>query len=217
MYNASYSTTSEQRNPLIAGPRPVYTKKVLLAAGVLSAGAVLGRVLGDATVTAGTGNTSGAGTIASVALGVGAKAGRWKVVCIEPASNAGTFVLEDPDGNIVGPVTAGVAYTGPLAFTITDATDFVSGDHFFIDVVLNDDEDLVQVKLVAAAATDGSQEPWGILAHAADASEDPVEVIAYTEGDFARNQIAVGAGLTVAGVEEALRLRNIHLMSIAAA
>jgi hypothetical protein len=214
---ASYSSTSEQRNPLIAGPRPTYTKKLLLAAGTLLAGAVLGRVLGDATVTAGAGNTVGSGTINSVTLGANVKQGRYTVMCIEPASNAGQFMLEDPNGNVVGKVTVAVAYSGQLGFTITDATDFVAGDHFFIDVALNDDEDLVQVKQVVAAATDGSQVPYAILAHEADASEDPVSVIAYTEGDFALNQITVGAGLTVAGVEEALRLRNIHLIPVAAA
>ncbi len=212
---ASYSSDTEQRNPLIAGPRPIYTKKYTLPSGnTLALGAIVGLVLGTVTPAAASGNTGGSGTIASATLGAGAKAGVYQVICVEPAANAGAFVVEDPDGLIIGRATVAVAFTGAINFTITDATDFVVGDRFTVTVALDAAE---TVKLVAAAATDGSQNPHGIAAHAVDATDEDTEVLIYTEGDFAENQVSVGAGLTVAGVTEALRLRNIHLIAVASA
>lgn len=209
---ASYRSETEQRNPLVAGPRQTYTRKHVLPAGLLAAGAIVGRVLGTVTPAAAAGNTAGSGTIASATLGAGAKAGVYQVICVEPAANAGAFVIEDPDGLIVGRATVAVAFTGPINFTITDANDFVVGDRFTVTVALNDDD---EVALVTAAATDGTQIAYGINAVAADASDDPVEVLIYTEGDFDISQVSVGAGLTVADVEEALRLRNIKLIAVA--
>ena len=211
---ASYRSDTEQRNPLIAGPRPTYTKKFTLPSGTLALGAIVGRVLGTATAAAAAGNTSGSGTISSVTLGAGAKAGVYQLICIEPGANLGTFAVEDPDGAIIGRAIVASAFTGPVNFTITDATDFVAGDRFTITVVLDADN---EVKLVTAAATDGTQEPYGIAAHAADATDAAVEVLVYIEGDFDKTQVSVGAGLTVAGVEDALRLRNIHLIDVAGA
>ena len=46
------------------------------------------------------------------AVGLGAKAGVYKLVCIEPATNAGKFTVEDPDGVTVGIATVAVEFTG---------------------------------------------------------------------------------------------------------
>jgi len=88
-----------------------------------------------AVITPFSGNTGSSGTIASVALAAGVKVGTYKVVIVEPASNAGTFIVEDPDGILIGRGTVAVAFSGGgLTFTVTDATDFVAGDGFDIVV-----------------------------------------------------------------------------------
>lgn len=134
----------------------------------LKAGHVVGRVaLGSATPAANAGNTGGSGTIGAVTVGLGAKVGVYQLVCIEPATNAGKFTVEDPDGVQVGVATVGVAFSGGgLGFTISDATDFVSGDGFTITVAAGSNK----VKEYNPANTDGSAVPWGILLAPVDAS-----------------------------------------------
>lgn len=92
-------------------------------------------VAATGTSAAGTGNT-GDGTItASPVTGVGAKVGVYRLTCIEPTTNVGTFVVEDPDGITIGIATVAVAFTTHLTCTIADgSTDFVAGDAFTITV-----------------------------------------------------------------------------------
>lgn len=94
-------------------------------------------VAGSAVSAAYSGNT-GNGTMGTVTVSSGAKAGVYKLTIIEPASDAGTFEVEDPDGLVVGTGTVAVAFSaGGLAFTLADgATDFVAGDGFNITVTL---------------------------------------------------------------------------------
>ena len=204
---ASFSTTSVSANALLFPGLPALTKKFSLLAGALTAGAVLGLVAGTPTTAAAAGNT-GNGTIGAVTVGNGAKAGVWRIICIEPNTNLGTFAVEDPDGIIVGRANVGTAFTGPLSFTIADgATDFVAGDSFTVTVPTSSN-----VRLAAAAATDGSAVPAVVLAHDADASAGPVEVIAYTRADVLEDALSLGAGHTLASVREPLRLRGITLV-----
>lgn len=207
---ASYREDTLAHSNLIAGHRSIKSEQMRLVAGNLTAGAVVGRLLGTVTPAAVAGNTSGSGTIASATLGAGAKPGVYRVICMEPASNAGAFLVEDPDGLIVGRATVAVAFAGPVNFTITDATDFVVGDQFTITVALDD----INVKLAATAATDGSQAPYGILAHDADASTDEVLVQVYTYGDFDETALSFGTGHDADTVRDALRARGIHLVSV---
>lgn len=89
---------------------------------------------GAATPAAVAGNT-GTGTIGTVTVGATAKAGVYRAVCFEVATDAGKFLVEDPAGIEVGVATVGSAFTGGgLTFTIADATDFVAGDSFTITV-----------------------------------------------------------------------------------
>jgi hypothetical protein len=113
-----------------------------------------------AVITAFSGNTGSSGTIASVALSAGAKPGTYKVVIVEPATNAGTFTVEDPDGVLVGRGTVAVAFSGGgLAFTVTDATDFVAGDGFDIVVGSNSGN----YAAYASGNADGTQNALAIL------------------------------------------------------
>jgi hypothetical protein len=113
---------------------------VLSGEGKLAAGQVLGKTLVTATAAASAkaGNTGGSGAITmDVATPVlaTAKVGRYSIICIEPAANAGVFEVTDPDGIVLGTVNAaGAAFANQIKFTIADATDFVSGDAFFVDV-----------------------------------------------------------------------------------
>lgn len=69
-------------------------------------------------------------------IGNDVKEGVYKVLCIEPGSNAGKFSVTDPDGILVGLATAGVAFTSDhINFTIADgATDFSAGEGFDVTV-----------------------------------------------------------------------------------
>lgn len=135
----------------------------------LVAGSVVGKVAsGAATPAAFAGNAANTGTCGAVTVGAGAKVGTYKVVIIEPASNAGKFTVEDPDGVIVGTGTVAVAFSGGgLGFTIADgATDFIAGEGFDIVVAAGSNK----YKLYNAANTDGSEKAVGVLYAAVDAS-----------------------------------------------
>jgi hypothetical protein len=207
---ASYRSATEQRDPLIAGYLPVETRKFTLATGTLALGAIVGLVLSATPVGAAVAGNTGNGTIGTLSLGTNARAGVYRAVCIEPAANGGTFAIEDPDGVIIGRVNVGTPATGPVVFTIADgATDFVAGDSFTITVAATG-----AVLRCAAAATDGSSRPHGIVAMAADATAAATEVLVYERGEFDENQLSIGAGLTVAGTRDVLRTRGIHLIPV---
>ncbi|MFH1158594.1 MAG: head decoration protein [Pseudomonadota bacterium] len=120
----------------------------------LKPGHVLGRVtVGTATGVAVSGNV-GNGTISAVSAGVGAKPGVYQVICIEPATNAGTFTLEDPEGVTTGRALVGTPFVGAVNFTLTDGpADFAAGDRFTVTVV----EGSGKYKEYNPANTDGSQ------------------------------------------------------------
>jgi len=136
----------------------------------LKAGTVLGRV---AIATPGSsaafaGNT-GDGAMGAIAVGAGAKAGDYTLVVIEPATDAGAFVVTDPDGVVVGTGTVAVEFAqGGLTFTLADGgTDFAAGDGFTITVPAG------TLKVKASpdpAQADGSEGVVGILALDVDAS-----------------------------------------------
>ena len=123
-------------------------------------GTVLGKVFaGTAAAVAYAGNT-GTGTVGTITVGGSAKAGVYKVTIVEPATDAGKFIVEDPSGIQVGVGTVAVAFTGGgLSFTISDATDFVSGDGFNITVT----QTSVKYKPAEEDATDGSNIFAGIF------------------------------------------------------
>ncbi len=137
-------------------------------------GHVLGKVeVGTASGAAVSGNT-GNGTIGSVTVGSGAKHGVYQITCIEPASNAGTFAVEDPDGVTVGTAVVATPFAGPIGFTIADgATDFVAGDRFAVTVAAGSGK----YKEYDPANTDGSQTAVAILIDVVDATEADTEAV----------------------------------------
>ena len=140
----------------------------VLSGQVLKAGHVVGRVAFGAATPAPVAGNSGNGTIATVGVGLGAKAGVYRVTCIEPATNLGRFTVEDPDGVNVGVATVATEFVGGgLTFTIADgSTDFASGDAFTITVAAGSGK----VKEYNPANTDGSAVPAGILYDVVDAA-----------------------------------------------
>lgn len=140
---------------------------VTLASGNnLAAGTVLGRVRGSAT-SAAVGTNTGNGAMGAITLSAGALEGDYKLVIVEPAADAGAFVLEDPLGRVVGHGNVGSAFSGGgLAFTLADgATDFVAGDTIKITVAAG-----TKYGAFGQDATDGTEVAVGVLFDAVDAS-----------------------------------------------
>lgn len=134
----------------------------------LLAGTVLGKITyGAASAAAFAGNT-GNGAMGAVTAGAGAKVGVYKLTIVEPATNAGAFIVEDPDGIIVGTGNVAAAFSGGgLSFTLADgATDFVAGDGFNITVAAGSGK----YKKYDPANTDGSQTAVAVLLADCDAS-----------------------------------------------
>ena len=127
----------------------------------LLSGMVLGRITKGAATGAVVAGNTGNGTItAAPTVGAAAKPGVYQLVCIEPATNAGKFTVEDPDGILIGVATVGVAFTTHLTFTIADgSTDFASGDAFTITVAAGSGK----LKQIDFVATDGGDIASGIL------------------------------------------------------
>lgn len=113
-----------------------------------------------AVASAFAGNT-GDGAMGAVTLSAGAKPGTYKLVVVEPATDAGTFVVEDPDGKFVGRGTVAVAFSGGgLTFTLADGTaNFVAGDGFNIVVGANSGN----YAAYASANADGTQNALTVL------------------------------------------------------
>src|ERR1051325_9947813 len=159
------NTTTFTPDKLIAGefPRETRAGVTITGAAALVRGALLGRTVaaGAVTFAADAGN-GGNGVLSGQAAAAGVQIGNYRVVCIEPAANAGTFAVFDPQGVEIGRhVVAGAAFNTQITFSIADgANDFVAGDGFTITVAAGAEK----FKLSAAAAADGSPDPRAGLA-----------------------------------------------------
>lgn len=141
----------------------------VLADEVLVAGQVLGKVaVGTASSAAKAGGNTGDGAMGAVTVGAGAQVGVYALRVTEAAANAGSFEVTDPEGDVVGIGTVGVAFSGGgLSFTLADgATDFAVGDGFDITVA----EGSGKYVELDPAGTDGSQIAAGILFDNVDAT-----------------------------------------------
>lgn len=146
-------------------------------AGKLQAGTVLGQITtAGATAAAKAGNT-GNGTIGAVTVGADAIPGAYVVTFVDPATNAGAFIVEDPDGETIGNGDVGVAFSdGGLGFTIADgSTDFAAGDQFVITVAQG------SLKYVAhdPDGTDGRQNAAAVLWAGVDATSADARATAH--------------------------------------
>lgn len=153
----------------------------------LVSGTVLGKTLVGAAgaAVAFAGNT-GNGLMGAITVTGEARVGTYKLVITAVAANAGTFEVEDPNGEIVAKGTVGVAFShGGLAFTLADgATDFVVGDGFNIAVTGG----TYKYAVHDPAAIDGTENAAGILIFDTDATA------ADTAGVAIVRQAIVGSG-----------------------
>jgi hypothetical protein len=177
---------------------------IVLASGEnRGAGTVLGALVtaGTATGAAKAGNV-GNDTIGTISVGGGAKEGDYTITIIEPATNLGVFEVQDPDGNVVGRGNVGTAFAGDINFTITDgATDAASGDQFIVTV----SQLTRKYKILAPAATDGTQRAAGILLSDTDAtSADKVAVGVVRAAEVNANELVWPGGITAAQKDIAL-------------
>lgn len=165
----------------------------------------IGTVLGQRTrgtiaaAVTDVGGGKGALTMANPATGAAVKLGAYKVVIVEPAADAGAFVVEDPDGIIVGHGTVGVAFDGAIKFTLADGgTDFAAGD---TAVVTISESAAADSKVVALdpAATNGSQTAWGVSivkAVAADGVDGSLIAVVRGPAIFASAGLVWPAGIS---------------------
>jgi len=113
------------------------TITLLSGAGVCLAGLVLAsQIAGGAATAVALGTNTGNGVMGAITVSGAARPGDYKLMFVEPNTNAGSFIVEDPDGVEIGHGNVAAAFSaGGLAFTLADgATDFVSGDSFTISV-----------------------------------------------------------------------------------
>lgn len=185
---------------LIAGRLHLVSQPIVLAAGTLQRGAVLGQQT-NASIQVVAGSNTGNGTIAASSLSVGAAplTGAY----LAKATSSTVFAVTDPEGNALGNATVGSAFTSTgINFTITaGGTAFVAGDSFTLSVADSVGNYVLSVK----TASDGSQVPVAILADYADASGGPVTTGAYLLGEVNANALYFDPSWNVATLTTALR------------
>lgn len=173
---------------------------ILSGEGVLPAGTVVGQIgsnTGTVTVTkTDVGGGKGALTLADPAYGAGVKEGTYRVVIVEPAGNAGSFVVEDPDGVIVGSGNVAVAFDGVVKFTLADATDFVVGDTALIHVAIADHASAGKWRSADPTNTDGSGVAKAVLLYGVDATSADQRVTAIVrDAEVNGNNLAYDAAV----------------------
>lgn len=185
-------------------------------------GQVCGRVgvpgLIVSSASADAANTSGSGAITmdvTNPVAANARNGRYRAVCIEPATNGGMFAVFDPDGVEIGKVAVAATFNNQIKFVIADATDFVAGDAFSIDVIR---EALVdeQVKALDLAGVDGSEMASVIAVYPATTDGSTTKKIAFIarQAEVRASDLTWPAGITanqLATQIELLRQRGIIL------
>lgn len=170
---------------------------VTIASGQdLEVGAVLGQILTSSETHAG---NTGNGVLGSVTFGSKAMAGIYTLTCTVAATNAGTFKLTTPNGETVPQLlTVAVAYTSDhLNVTLADgSTDFIVGDNFLVTVATGNCEALDQT------ATDGTQNPLGILLANVDATGGAVKSAAVVRGEVIINTDGLKWNNTIATAQK---------------
>jgi hypothetical protein len=202
---------------LLAGGSDYITQPIILAAGTLPRGSVLGQQTAYSAIAtpngAGTGGANtGTGTVGSYVFEAGREFGPFTVVF----TSATAFTVTDPEGFSLGNGTVGTAFVGTpaggsaeIGFTITaGGTAFVAGDGFLINQVQAQGTYILCVK----TASDGSQNPVAILADNADVvgnNNIPVKTGAYVFGEFNQNALNYDSSWNLNTLVPALRANGI--------
>lgn len=165
-------------------------------AAVRIAGTVLGRTVtaGTAVGAASAGNT-GTSTIGSVSVGGAAKEGVYTIELITAGATA-AFEVVGPDGLPVGHGAIGTAFAGAVNFTITNVGGTsIAGDQYTVTV----SQLTKKYKILAPAATDGTQIAAGILLADADATAADAKIAVISRSaEVNANELTYPAAITAA-------------------
>lgn len=107
------------------------------------------------------GNTGNGTITASPTITAGAKEGVYTITMLEPGTDAGEFVVSDPDGVDIGNGTVAVAFSGGgVAFTVADgSTDFAAGDQFTVTVTYTANADFLGIAILTPAVPAAASTP----------------------------------------------------------
>lgn len=195
-----------------------YAKKTVTYNGTAVAtpiGTVLGSFIASPVGTAGSIIGTGNGAMGAITLASNKNMvlGTYSLKIVKAVSNAGDFVLRDPNGKVVGNGQVAAAFDqGGFAFTLADgSTDFIVGDSIPIVVT-----GTVKYKLMEATATDGTEVPSAIVV--GDATGRPLSTtpVVNTDTTFlvlyrgpaavANDALTFGASVTTGAVRTAALL-----------
>jgi Bacteriophage lambda head decoration protein D len=195
-----------QYNPdqLIAGGLQLVTHNVVIMAGVLPRGTIIGRQT-NYSITVGHGTNAGNGSVGSLSPGANVQVGNYSLL----ATSATVFSVTSPEGVAMPNATVGTAYANPqINFTITaGGTAFAAGDTFTLSNARSTGNCIICVK----GASDGSQNPVAVLADSVDASVSPQLVGAYFMGEFNSRAVTIDPSWTLYDIAVPLQARGIHL------
>jgi len=195
-----------QYNPdqLIAGGLQLVTHNVMVMAGLLVRGTVIGRQT-NFSLNVSHGTNTGNGTVGAITPGTTAQIGAYTLV----ATSATVFAVTDPEGVALPNATVGTPYVNPqINFTITaGGTAFAAGDSFTLTNSRTTGNFIACVK----GASDGSNTPVAILADTVDATATPQMVGAYFMGEFNALAVTIDPSWTMADMSVALQPHGIHL------
>jgi hypothetical protein len=137
---------------------------VVLSGQNLAMGAVVGKVTKSTPATGTAGTNTGGGTCTAVTAGAKARIGTYTLTAL----SATAFAVKDPDGVALPDAVVGTPYVNDgLNFTINDGSpDFIAGDTFTIAVAAGTGK----VRAINFSAVDGTQDAYGFLIAACDAS-----------------------------------------------
>lgn len=180
--------------------------------GVLARGTALGKI--SAGPVAPLAGNAGNGTLtldASTPLIADFKVGTYAVRCIAAAANGGTFRVTDPDGEVLGDTEVGAPFADHLRLSIADGgVDFIVGDGFDITI----SADAGKWVKSASATQDGSHIVRGVLLHDVDTTDGDSDGIIGRRGRCNGAALILGAGHTVASIDEDCLERGIILETI---
>lgn len=196
---------------LIVDAKNLVTQSIVLATGVLKRGTVLGQQSNNPITAQPGASNVGNGTITNLNVTDAPQLGQFQVL----ATTSATFNVFDPTRAIVGTASVGIAFTGGgISFLITaGSTPYAAGDSFIVTVTDSVGAFVVCVK----GASDGSQNPTGILVDDADASAGPVLAGAYVAGEFNANAIIVDASWSIPEITQAARAYSIFIKRVVSA
>lgn len=172
-------------------------------------GEVLGQIsLGAAPSAVPDGGNTGDGTAGAITLGSKTKVGVYRLECVEAITNGGRFMVLDPDGNRLGDLLVGTAYTGShLNLTISDGSaDFIVGDFFTVTTVAGSDK----LKVLQSGSVDGSNKFHSVAAQDVDASAADKSIVVYKTGEFSIDALTFDGSDTFDDYKAEMRQVNCH-------